>query len=486
MTDKPEALRLADALEELDSAFSSTGLCGEAAAELRRRLYRLDMREPIDSGTFHSVALRLLRDRALANHQTPPQVSNDRVGLLRTVLQELRLKADPGSVAGAGADIDWARARLISPTDFSGIARLHRRRTTIPANRYGDVVSAYDQLKRRRGVLDFDDLLHEVLTAMTTDRVWAEGVRWRYRHLFVDEAQDLNPLQHAVLESVRDGRPDLCVVGDPRQAIYGWNGADHTLLAEVQRTYPGIAVIELTTNYRCSPHVVAAGAAALRAAGQHDTSHAARPPLGTLRVESFPDPEAEATGVASVVASMLSHHAPDQVAVLCRTNEQAATLHGALTARGIPAERSAGRSPLDRALTVAYRCRNRDQLAEWVERAVDDTDDLTRRVAMEADRYLTSGETGTFRAWVEERLPFDDLDPGSDDGAVTVLTFHAAKGLEWKVVHLAGLEEGFVPIHHATDADQLDEERRLLYVALTRSTRQLTVVHSRDLPDAML
>ena len=68
---------------------------------------------------------------------------------------------------------------------------------------------------------------------------------------------------------LRDGRPDLCVVGDPRQAIYGWNGADHTLLAEVQRTYPGIAVIELTTNYRCSPHVVAAGAAALRAAGQH-------------------------------------------------------------------------------------------------------------------------------------------------------------------------------------------------------------------------
>jgi DNA helicase-2/ATP-dependent DNA helicase PcrA len=140
------------------------------ALTFRRRLYRLELREPVDTGTFHSVALRLLRDRALANHQAPPQVSNDRVGLLRTVLQELRLKADPSSVAGAGADIDWARARLIAPADFSGIARLHRRRTTIPTNRYSDVVQAYEQLKRRRGVLDFDDLLGDLLTAMSTDR----------------------------------------------------------------------------------------------------------------------------------------------------------------------------------------------------------------------------------------------------------------------------------------------------------------------------
>jgi DNA helicase-2/ATP-dependent DNA helicase PcrA len=447
----------------------------EAASELRRRLYRLELREPVDTGTFHSVALRLLRDRALANHQTPPQVSNDRVGLLRTVLQELRLKADPGSVAGASADIDWARARLIAPADFSGIARLHRRRTTIPANRYGDVVQAYEQLKRRRGVLDFDDLLADLLTAMSTDRNWAEGVRWRYRHLFVDEAQDLNPLQHAVLESIRDGRPDLCLVGDPRQAIYGWNGADHALLAEVQRTYPGIHVLELSTNYRCSPHVVAAGAAALTAAGQHDTSFAARPPAGTVRIETFGDADEEAAGVATIVATLLARHSAQQVAVLCRTNEQAAVLHAALTARGIAAERSAGKSPLDRALATPYRCRNREQLAEWVERAFHDTDDLVRRVAAEADRYLTSGETGTFRAWVDERTPFDDLDPGTDDGAVTVLTFHAAKGREWGAVVVAGVEDHLVPHSSATSADQLAEEARLFYVALTRAGDDLII-----------
>jgi len=103
---------------------------------------------------------------------------------------------------------------------------------------------------------------------METDEAFRSLVRWRFRHFFVDETQDLNPLQHALLEQWRGGRPDICLVGDPRQAIYGWNGADHTTMTEVERVYPGVTVIGLTTNYRCSPQVVSAGAAALVAGGQ--------------------------------------------------------------------------------------------------------------------------------------------------------------------------------------------------------------------------
>ena len=103
--------------------------------------------------------------------------------------------------------------------------------------RFEELASAYERLKRRRGVVDFDDLLVLNLRAMQTDEAFRSLVRWRFRHLFVDEAQDINPLQHALLEEWRGGRPDICLVGDPRQAIYGWNGSDHTTMSEVERVY---------------------------------------------------------------------------------------------------------------------------------------------------------------------------------------------------------------------------------------------------------
>lgn len=446
----------------------------EAATELRRRLRTFQQRDAIDAGTFHSVALRLLRDRALADHAPAPQVTNDRLALIRASLQELRLSVDPYA---ASTDIDWARARLIDPVDYSGVARLHRRRSAVPPARFAELTGVYEQLKRRRGVVDFDDLLTNLLQLMRTDRAWADGIRWRYRHLFVDEAQDLNPLQHAVLESIRDGRPDLCLVGDPRQAIYGWNGADHTLLSEVERSYPGITVVELHTNYRCSPQVVKAAAAALGAAGQHDAAQSNRPASHTVRSLAFADEHAEAKGVADLVSTLAVRHGPQQVAVLARTNDQAATLHRALLDRGVPAERAAGQSPLDLVLAEAFRCRNRELLAEWVERSFEG-DDLHRRVAAEADRYLVSGEPGGFRSWIEQRSPFEDLEPGRTAERVTVLTFHAAKGREWEAVVVCGAEEGLVPHASSTGVAQLAEEARLFYVALTRAGDSLVVTRA--------
>ena len=183
----------------------------DAASEMKRRLRQLELREPIDAGTFHSIALRLLRDRALTRQQPAPQVADDRLRLMRECLTQLRLSADPFA---AMADIDWARARLVEPSRFDAACRAERRRSAIPAGRYGELFDAYTALKKRRGVVDFDDLLVGLLHALTTDRSWAEAVRWRYRHFFVDEAQDMNPLQLAVLEALRNGRPDVCLVGD--------------------------------------------------------------------------------------------------------------------------------------------------------------------------------------------------------------------------------------------------------------------------------
>ena len=164
-----------------------------------------------------------------------------------------------------------------NPTSYERQSRAARRRGAVPPARFADLAAAYERLKRRRGVVDFDDLLDLNLRAVETDAAFRALVHWRFRHFFVDEAQDLNPLQHALLEAWRDGRPDICLVGDPRQAIYGWNGADHTTMTEVERVYPGVTVVSLSTNYRCSPQVVSAGAAALRASGQRDDTASNRP-----------------------------------------------------------------------------------------------------------------------------------------------------------------------------------------------------------------
>lgn len=446
----------------------------DAAAELKRRLRRLDIREPIEAATFHGMALRLLRDRALAAHQAPPQVANDRIRLAREVLTELKLKVEP---YGALADLDWARARMVAADRYESAIRQARRRSAIPSAQYGTFVDAYERLKRRRGVIDFDDLLTQTLNALRTDQAWADGVRWRYRHLFVDEAQDLNPLQHAVLEGVRGGRPDICLVGDPRQAIYGWNGADPSTLAEVELHYPRVTVLALTSNYRCSPQVLRAGAAALEASGQSDSSHSELPSGPAVQVTTYPDEGAEAQAVARHVRAWMHSRRGRELAVLARTNEQLTVLQAAFDQHGIETERSVGKSPLETVLRAAYRCTARELLATWVEAALVDTDELTRRVATEADRFLSSGEPGTFRAWVEARTAFDDLEPSHNGDAVALITFHAAKGREWHGVVITGAEEGLVPHGSASSELQLAEEARLFYVAITRAAHDLLITH---------
>src|SRR3954452_16630415 len=142
---------------------------------------------------------------------------------------------------------------------------------------------------------------------METDDAFRSLVRWRFRHFFVDEAQDLNPLQHAVLEAWRGGRPDICLVGDPRQAIYGWNGADPSTLAEVEERYPGVTVLALTTNYRCTPQVVRAGAAASAAGGLDDDTRSDRRDGLAIAVREFESDGDEAIAVARQVRSALNH-----------------------------------------------------------------------------------------------------------------------------------------------------------------------------------
>ena len=242
----------------------------EAAGELRRRLRALGLRDHVEAGTFHAVALRLLRHRRWPDHDDrTADVAVDRTALIAECLTELRL-----DVSAVGRD---GRGRLGPRPAWCRRTGTRRRRAAsgaapVPPSRFVDLAGAYERARSGGGgVVDFDDLLERVLPGddaptRRSPTPCAGGSATCY----VDEAQDLNPLQHALLEAWRGGRDDLCLVGDPRQAIYGLNGARSTTLTEVEQRTPGVTVVALTTNHRCTPQVVRAGSAALRAGGHDD------------------------------------------------------------------------------------------------------------------------------------------------------------------------------------------------------------------------
>ena len=461
---------LADARHVLALTFTR-----QAAQELRGRLRELGLRDDVQAGTFHAVALGVMRQRWVDVNRPVPTVVNDRRRLVRDALGQARADTEVGDIT---AEIDWARARLISPDQYEPQSRLHRRRGRVPAERVAAVYADVEVLKRRRGIVDLDDLLGELLDAVHRDPQFGAALRWRFRHLFVDEAQDLNPLQAAVLSALRGSSDDLTLVGDPNQAIFGFNGSDPDLLREVEQRFPGIEVVRLDTNYRCSPEIVAAGAAVLP--GDGDGLRSGRAEGAPVEIRRYADPDAEAAAVAEQVHRWGARWS--NIAVLARTNAQLPALGRALSVRGIPT----GGAPaeLRRALTEAIGQRDAARLRSWVRDVLhpDDeglpVDDPRREalatVAQAAEEFIDEEPNGDGRAfgdWVRANRPFD-LRPAN---AVELLTFHGAKGREWRRVIVTGVESGLVPHRSATTAVAREEEARLLYVAMTRGADEVIV-----------
>jgi DNA helicase II / ATP-dependent DNA helicase PcrA len=507
----------------------------KAAAELRSRIARLGVEGDIWAGTLHAAAYRQLR-RYWADRQTrAPSILDDPTRLIRKVLTDLpgRSGSDgaaaisavpgavptglPGAVANVAAEIHWAQARLVSPDDYERAARQAARSVPISPQAIAEVYGRYREEKRRRGVLDLDDLLGECTRLLENDTDFAAAQRWHLRHLFVDEFQDLNPAQWRLLEAWLGERVDLFVVGDPRQAVYAWNGSDPTLINRLPELIPGTSVVRLDQNHRSSPQIVGAARAVLREdAGeqqqQPDTEEAVDDSLDgpPPRIEGFDDDEAEATAVSRWLR--LAHRPGtswSSLAVLARTNARLEPIAAALRRAGIPhmvasaaaqaddPRRQALRQTLSvlRGMPVDRPLRN--ALAELTilseagpescERPCDAGDGLEGdsrnhgmplEIADLADEFAADepGATvGGFLAWVAATDAWSDTGERviARDDRVELATFHKAKGLEWRAVAVVGLEDGIVPIAYAASAEAMAEERRLLYVALTRAQQEL-------------
>lgn len=451
----------------------------KAANEMISRLAALGLRDGPTVGTFHAVAWAQLRTHWTDRGRSVP-------GLLDRKARVLASLPSRGGLAPAelAAEIEWARARLVTPEGYPAAAHQADRRVGASLEEVGQAYAAFEAEKRRRGVVDFDDILSLCADALEGDAAFAGAQRWRFRHLFVDEFQDVNPLQHRLLEAWRGERADLCVVGDPRQAIYRWNGADASYLTRFTRHHPAATVVELTGNHRSTPQILHLANAVLGPGASPLTAH--RPSGAVPGVARYATDRDEATGIAA--AARLARRPGtrwDRQAVLVRTNGQMPLIEEALLAARIPVrlrgadpllQRNAVRDALrdltngaDRPLRMALA-----DLATMVAEADDDgatqtADDLSSllRLAQDLDAHDPTAPTSALRRWIVQAVGADG--PGRGGDAVDVVTFHAAKGLEWPLVHVAGLEDGYVPISHARTSEAEAEERRLLHVALTRA-----------------
>ena len=435
-------LRVARRIRDGSADADHTVVCTftrKAARELRGRLalYGVPVSSPATSGgapgpgvragTLHQLALTLLRRHALDSGQPPPVVVEHRFRLVRDLV------GDPGAASEVDTEISWAKARCLTADGYVRAAGDAGRTTSAAPERIADAFAGYDLALRRRRSLDLDDVLVRAGDLLMGDADFAERMHWRYRHLSVDEFQDVNPAQFRLIDALLGDRNDLCAVGDPNQAIYGWNGADPTLLDRLPDTVDGMEVVRLDENHRSTPQVVAAATAGLgRAVSVPPRSLAADGPMPV--VTAFDDETAEAEGVVSLILERAEDgRAWSDQAVLARTHDQLAQMGRALSRAGIP-----------------YR------IAPGPESPAAD-------VARGEDRGSSQRTSG----------PPDRSEDAASGGAVELATFHRAKGLEWTSVYVVGLEDGYVPIVYAESASARAEERRLLYVALTRASEEL-------------
>ena len=478
----------------------------KAAGEMRGRLRALGV-EGVAARTFHAAALAQLNYFwPTVAGDTAPGIVDNKVRLLAHAADGMGIEPDTPTLRDVASEIEWRKVTMRSIEQYAaarpdGVGRLD-------VSRVADLQRAYEKLKDQRRQLDFEDVLLACAGMLEAEPHVAASVHEQYRHFTVDEFQDVSPLQHRLLELWRGDRRDMCVVGDASQTIYSFAGADARFLLDFASAHEDARVVRLETNYRSDAAILAVAnelmrgrpgalelTAAAPAAGEQ--TQAAEPPV----VTAYEDDVAEARGVAAQVAAKITAGIdPRRIAILYRAHSQSAELVRALADRGIAATVLGGRRffevPEVRQAVMALRGASVAPLESGFTDAVRDvlrslglTDEPPQaggalRDAWEARaailRLAEESPAGTtLRGFTDELQARARAQHEPALRTVTLATLHAAKGLEWDHVHLLGVAEGLLPISYAATFEQVDEERRLAYVGITRAGRALSLSWSR-------
>ncbi|MCW2843992.1 MAG: ATP-dependent helicase, Rep family [Nocardioides sp.] len=472
-----------------------------AAGEMRGRLRTLGA-GGVQARTFHSAALRQLRFFWPHVHGTElPTLIESKIGLLATAARRQRLTADQALLRDLASEIEWAKVSNVHPDDYVRVAAARGRSVTgQDHDTVARVFSSYEEVKRGQGRMDMEDVLLLTAGMLAEDERVAAQVRRQYKWFVVDEFQDVSPIQSALLDLWLGGRDELCVVGDPAQTIYSFAGANASYLRDFPAKFPGTASVELVRNYRSTPEVVSAANSLLAGSASRGVELRAQRPSGpAVTFTPLPDEVAEAEHTAAKIARLREQgRSLAEVAVLFRINAQSEAYEDALSGRGIPyvirgAARFFDRPEVREAVTRlrgAARSGEGDDLLETVHGTLAGMGWTSQAPAA---RGQTRDRWESWQALVSQATEFART-PGADLGAfvddldrraseqhapvaegVTLATFHAAKGLEWDSVFLCGLQDGTLPITYADTPAAVEEERRLLYVGMTRARVDLAL-----------
>ena len=456
----------------------------KAAGEMRARLAALGV-EGVQARTFHSAALAQLHS---LSRVPPGPVLPSKAILLTHVARVLPTPYRFRPVGDLATEIEWAKNRRLTPKTYRG--SLAGRRPPIPADLMATVFREYERRKAALGRLDFEDLLELAIRALDDERA-RERFRARFRAFTVDEYQDVNLLQQTLLERWLGDRDEICVVGDDYQAIYGFTGATPRYLVDMPACFPRAAVIRLETNYRSSPEILnLANRLVPRLGGAPKTLRPVRPPGPAPVVAAFDGPE-ETAFVAERIRALHDEEgiAYREIAVLYRTNGRSEAYEEALMAAAIPYQVRDGGflTPLAaRRIRAALALSRSTAVAASVRRAVEREGFHPAPSAKLGEQELV--RQADLARFVELAREFDDgtrtvadfladLDgrfgPAGSERGVHFLTYHRAKGLEFEAVFLPRLEDKEIPGRQTRGAEEVSEERRLLYVGMTRAKRYL-------------
>ncbi|KAB7789997.1 DNA helicaseII-like protein [Bifidobacterium leontopitheci] len=427
----------------------------KAAMEMRARFTALGIGDDVTAATFHSAALHQLRRVWNDICEAPfPHVSDDQRDAIDRAIRRVTNASDtsPQTIRDVQAEINWTKVSLIAPEDYGRVCSATHRTppADLDAERFADVIRAYEQEKTARGQIDFDDILLLTCHVLDDFEEAAASIRSSIGWLTVDEYQDVSPLQHRLMRlwlggdgrSARagaGGNRNVCVVGDPAQTIYSFAGASsYDLLHFADEFRPLAADITLNTDYRSTPQVVSYANRVLAAAPNRDDYlilHSGRETGPRVGHTVYADDTEEAHGVAARIARLVKGGVkPSDCAILTRINAQQPALCAALRAQGLH-----------------YRVR-RD--SGWQNSAL--ADDAQEKLALLEAKGLSVAAS-----------------------SVTVSTIHASKGLEFPYVFIIGCSEGLLPYGSPGPGEGLEEERRLLYVGVTRAERGLHMSFAR-------
>ena len=427
--------RIAQGEIEPDQVLAMT-FTRKAGDELRRRLFRAGIRD-IKAGTFHRAALTLVNQYREDHHLKPLVIEANRRRLVATLAAQVNksgeLRLEDWQLPRLEQEIGWALSQGFNGALYAKNSKKLRRDAPLSPAHFADVLDRYVGLCHSRGVLDFDLLLSEAITLLRDEPNVLASFRHHHTSLYVDETQDMNPLQFMLLRHMAGDDPDLFCVGDPNQSIYGFNGASPHLLNEIIRTWPDTVVLDLTRNHRSTANIIAIANTLLDEGAQGITP--AKNNGDVPMVRAYDTDEQESAHVATWLSAKHQPGSPWRtMAVLARTNAQLEVLASHLETHDIPYERRGPEHSPASDLFVA-------------------TDTWTRKV---------------------------DDDHGD---AVALSTIHRAKGLEFQHVAAIGWAEGQLPNYNATTTAQIAEERRLAYVALSRAEDSLLITWSRGRND---